>query len=47
MATISQLRAQQPRYSVKQRQLELLGAGIKEKQLEDGRERLLEELKAK
>ena len=53
MAMISKLRAQQPRHSLKQRQLELLGAGMKrlkdgwEKQLEDGRERLLEELKAK
>ena len=53
MAKISKLRDQQPRHSLKQRQLELIGAGMKrmkdgwEKQLEDGRERLLEELKAK
>ena len=53
MAKISKLRDQQPRDSLKQRQLELIGAGMKpmkdgwEKQLEDGRERLLEELKAK
>ena len=53
IAKISKLRAQQPRHSLKQRQLELLGAGMKrlkegwEKQLEEGRERVLEELKAK
>lgn len=53
LARISKLRDQQPRHSLKQRQLELIGAGVKrqkdefEKQLEADRVRVLEGMKAK